>query len=233
MSVGQRLAAGRDPLAISASTSASSRGARESHSTPVGDDVIVLDPDPDVLVALHRGAHLGDHRAVLRRIGQDIEQLAADVDAGLDGEHVALGGSCRCRTRGADDRALRARSRGPAHGPCRGTTGCRRPGSSSHWSAQGGSKVASTPSVSPSWATPRATTARAASRQASNRARLDRALRRRGLRVAHDLVDRPLLAPEVAARGQGAGDVGGVAAEAGADVHHHHFALPIRRSLAL
>src|SRR5687767_10153603 len=32
-----------------------------------GDDVVVLDPDADVLVPLHGPADLADHRAVLRR----------------------------------------------------------------------------------------------------------------------------------------------------------------------
>src|SRR5215218_6698852 len=38
------------------------------------DDIVVLDPHADILVALDRGPHAGDHRPVLRRVGQDVEQ---------------------------------------------------------------------------------------------------------------------------------------------------------------
>src|SRR4051794_27076528 len=50
----------------------------------VGDDVVVLDAHADVAVLLHRRTDLRDHRAVAWRVLDDLEQIAANVDAWLD-----------------------------------------------------------------------------------------------------------------------------------------------------
>src|ERR1035437_10798019 len=55
----------------------------------VRDDVIVLDANAGILEPHDRGADLGDERAVLRRVGKNVERTRADVDARLDGERVA------------------------------------------------------------------------------------------------------------------------------------------------
>src|SRR5688500_13339089 len=53
------------------------------------DDVIIFDPHAYVRVALDGGTDLRDERAVLRRVGDDRQQLRADVDARLDREGAA------------------------------------------------------------------------------------------------------------------------------------------------
>src|SRR5690606_30827737 len=48
-----------------------------------GDDVDILDADPDPRVPLNGRPQAFDHGAVLRRIGQIVENVGANVDAGL------------------------------------------------------------------------------------------------------------------------------------------------------
>ena len=192
---------------------------------PLGDQVVVLDADADVVVALHRGAHLGDHRAVLRRVGKDLEQLPAHVDAGLDGEDVA-------------------RLEGAGAVPGMGTIVDLEPDPVAEPVRHVEKRLGAGDRVVGALVGPRRIEGRvhplgeaepghAARHHLARRvapglegAAGPRRLLGRGLRVAHDLVDRALLGAEAAARGKGAGDVGGVAAEAGADVHHDHVALP-------
>ena len=106
----------------------------------------------------------------------------------------------------------------------------QRTASTRHWSAQGGSNVASTPSVRPRRATPRATTARAESRHAWYDAPGPATRSAARLGIADDLVDRSLLWRESPVHRDRAGHVRRVAAPAGADVHHDHIArlhLPV------
>src|SRR5262245_1733496 len=53
------------------------------------DEIVVLDSDTDIGMSLHRARDLFLERAVLRRVGNDVEEILADVDAGFDAERTA------------------------------------------------------------------------------------------------------------------------------------------------
>src|SRR5215208_383899 len=196
------------------------RRAAQPFDTARSDGVVILDPDPDVAVALDGGSDVRDHRAVLRRVGQDVEQAAADVDAGLDREHLALlklGGSIRDRRRIVHlqpdpvTEAVRhvEKSLGAAHRLARTLVSPRRIERGVHALDQ----------AEPRDAARQDRACRVGPRR-GRRPRPDDAFRR-GLRIADDLVYGALLRRERATHRQCAGDVGRVALVAGADVDHH------------